>query len=476
MASKTTLNAKNLEALGVEALAALLMEISMGSAASKRRLRLALAGSQSMAEVAREVRKRLSSIARAQTWIDWRRVKTVATDLEVQRRAIVDTIAPSDADEALETMWQLISLASSIFARSDDGNCTLMAVFRQAVEDLGRIAQQAKPHPQHLADRVFSALQADDFGQYDGLIAALSPALGAVGLDHLKALLTALSKAPIEKPDPADRIAIGWGSGGPTYQDEILMRHQARMISGALQNIADAQGDVDEFIAQHSKAARSIGSIATDIARRLMAVGREQEALKAIDASKPNPFDSLSWEQTRAEVLEALGRQDEAQEFRWACFESSLEPEHLRAYLKRLADFDDVEAEEKAFAHAAKFPDVHRALNFLVEWPALDRAAKLVLARKAEIDGHSYEVLTPAADKLAAKYPLAATILLRAMVDFALEKARPNRYRYAARHLVDCDRLSARVEDMGGLMSHADYLSRLRANHGKKTNFWQIFS
>jgi len=44
MASKTTLNVKNLEALGAERLAQLLIEFSTGNAAAKRRLRLALAG------------------------------------------------------------------------------------------------------------------------------------------------------------------------------------------------------------------------------------------------------------------------------------------------------------------------------------------------------------------------------------------------------------------------------------------------
>ena len=45
MASKTTLNAKNLEALGAERLAQLLIEVSTGNAAAaKRKLRMALAG------------------------------------------------------------------------------------------------------------------------------------------------------------------------------------------------------------------------------------------------------------------------------------------------------------------------------------------------------------------------------------------------------------------------------------------------
>ena len=97
MASKTTLNAKNLEALGVERLAALLIEISKGSAANKRRLRIELAGMQSGEEVAREVTKRLSSIDRSQSKIGWRRVKALKSDLDTQRRVIAETIAGSDA-------------------------------------------------------------------------------------------------------------------------------------------------------------------------------------------------------------------------------------------------------------------------------------------------------------------------------------------------------------------------------------------
>ena len=474
MASKTTLNAKNLELLGAETLAALLMEVSMGSAASKRRLRLALAGSQSMAEAAREVTKRLSSIARAKTPIHWRRVKAVAKDLDVQRRAIVETIAPGDADEALETMWQLLHLGPLIFARSDDSNGTLMAIFHQANRDLGAIAELAQPNPQHLAERVFSALQADDVGQCDGLIAALAPALGAAGLDHLKRRLLDLSKALTEKPARSGRAAGEWVFNGSFYEDRAADRRQINRISGALQDIADAQGDVDAFMAQHSKASRSVDGIAAEIARRLLAAGRPQEALAAIDAAKPDPVEGFGWEQTRADVLEALGRVEQAQAFRWACFERSLNRDHLKAYLKRLPDFDDIEAEDRALAHAARFADVHAALDFLVGWPALDRAARLVLARRREFDGHRHEVLTPAAEQLAAKFPLVATLLLRAMIDFVLEKGRPNRYRPAAAQLAECAALAARIEDMASLPSHADYLARLRASHGKRVRFWEV--
>jgi 4-hydroxy-3-methylbut-2-enyl diphosphate reductase IspH len=65
MSSKKTLNTKNLETLGAQRLAELLIEISTGDAAAKRRLRLELAGASSPDEVAKEVRKRLTVIGRS---------------------------------------------------------------------------------------------------------------------------------------------------------------------------------------------------------------------------------------------------------------------------------------------------------------------------------------------------------------------------------------------------------------------------
>lgn len=52
MAAKTTLNAKNLKALGAQRLAEPLIEISTGSAAHKRRLRMEIAGNHSSADEA----------------------------------------------------------------------------------------------------------------------------------------------------------------------------------------------------------------------------------------------------------------------------------------------------------------------------------------------------------------------------------------------------------------------------------------
>ncbi len=122
MASKKTLNATNLGALGAERLAELLIEISTGDACAKRRLRMELAGAQSPKELAREVRKRIATIARSRSFVDWQNRKALVDDLQTQRRAIVEKIATADADDALDLMWRFLGLAESIFERCDDSS------------------------------------------------------------------------------------------------------------------------------------------------------------------------------------------------------------------------------------------------------------------------------------------------------------------------------------------------------------------
>jgi hypothetical protein len=475
MAAKTTLNAKNLEALGAQRLSELLIEISTGSAAHKRRLRMELAGNHGSAEVSREVRKRLASIARARTFIDWRKVKALKADLETQRKTIVDAVAPDDPKEAFELIWQFLAIADSIFERSDDGSGSLIESFYQACDDAGVIAKSAHVNTAVLASKVFAAVQDNGYGQYDKLIAAMVPALGQQGLEQLKALFVQWSKEPQEKPAERDRQVLGWGSNGPIYADEVYGNHRALTVRIALQEIADAQGDVDAYIAQQPANTRTVPRIAADIASRLLATGSAAQALATLDAAdmagREAPFE---WQQARIDALEALGRKEEAQAFRWLCFEKALDDQHLREFIRRLPDFDDIEAEDKAFAYVHAFPDVHDGVDFFLRWPALSEAAKLIMRRRVELDGNLYELMTPAAEALAAKHPLAATIVLRSMIDFTLDVARSSRYKHAARHLAECASLAPYIEDFDSVGSHEAYVADLKRRHGKKHGFWSL--
>jgi hypothetical protein len=476
VASKKTLNAKNLEELGAARLSELLIEISKGDAEAKRRLRLELAGAQGSSVLAAEIRKRLATIGRSRSFAEWDKVKKLIKDLDQQRSAIATQVAKDNPVEALDLLWRFMALANSVFERCDDGSGRLVAVFHEAVDDLGAIAEASGPEPVTLADQVHTALTENDYGQSDYLIRSMTPALGVAGLEHLKQSFIALSQAPLEKPRPEDREVIGYGSGGTIYADDYAERRRHSIVNMALQEIADAQGDVDAFIAQQSETARSVPPVATKIARRLLAAGRVEEAWSAINAIDDNRPDwiPIEWEQMRIDILDALGRGEDAKQFQWRCFERSLNAVHLRAYLKRLPEFDDLEVEEQAMRHALQYPSVHKSLLFLISWPALDAAEELVLTRSTELDGDYYQVLTPAAEALQEKHLLASTILRRELIDFALMKGRSSRYWHAARHLQECAYLAELIDDFGSFETHDDYQSRLRSEHGRKLGFWRL--
>jgi hypothetical protein len=477
MASKA-LSAANLETLGVTRLAQLLIEISEGNASAKRRLRLELAGADSPKAVANQIRKRIATIARSRSFIDWHNQKSLVDDLEAQRRGIVDQLAPRLPADALDLMWRFLDLAESVFSRCDDSNGTVIAVFRSAVDDLGAIADSARPRPEELADRAFDALIGNGYGQFDDLIQKLRHALGPMGLEHLKQRMVALSGEPVRKPATKDRRVIGWGSGGVIYADDIAERSRINAVRTALRDIADAQGDIDAFIAQYEEPVRKAPKIAAEIARRLLAAGRADEAWLFIEKAehRRGGWPDFEWEDARIDTLEALGHSEEAQAARWSCFERSLSARHLRDHLKRLPEFDDFEAEERALSFTERYGDLPQAIAFLVAWPSLDRAARTVIARAKELDGNHYEFLTPASETLAARYPLASTLLLRAMIDFSLTRSRASRYGHAARHLRDCAGRAAAIQDYATFETHDAYVSRLRRDHPRKAAFWGMVS
>jgi hypothetical protein len=84
--------------------------------------------------------------------------------------------------------------------------------------------------------------------------------------------------------------------------------------------------------------------------------------------------------------------------------------------------------------------------------------------------------LTPAAEALAAKYPLGATLQLRAMIDFSLTQSRASRYGHAARHLRECAGLALTITDYGSFETHDAYVSGLRQDHSRKAAFWSKVS
>ena len=239
--------------------------------------------------------------------------------------------------------------------------------------------------------------------------------------------------------------------------------------------IADALGDVDGYVARFSEEECTNPAKAASIAERLLAADRPDEAMAALKRAEAK-FQAggywPDWQRLRIDALDALGLAGDAQSARWDIFEQGLNAEYLRTFIKRLPDFDYVEAERRALAHVARYPGFGQALSFLIDWRAHDRAADLVLARHEELDGNHYWLLTPGAEALEQRHPLAATLMLRAMIDYSLGAGKYNRYSHAARHLQTCEYLARRIESFGHHLDHEAYVADLRLRHGRKSGFW----
>lgn len=472
--ARTTLNQKNLEALGAERLAALLMEVSNGNANAKRRLRMELAGVESPGKLVHEIRKRLTSIANATAFVGWRSLKTFKSDLDTQRRLIADQIADAAPDDALDLMWTFLALSDSVLERTTDTSGEVLEIFRLASEDTGRIAAKARIEMPDLVEKAAHIVLTNGYGQVDPLVVALAGVLGEDGLSQLRVRLLAMEKEPEQKAAPRTRRTSRWRRGRRLERETVKRRTRQQMVHQALLDIADALGDVDAYIRLQTDI--RLPATAARVADRLLKADRAEDALGILDNVRTSlkEMRPIEWQDARLRALDQLGRHDEAQSFRLACFHQSLNRDFLRAYLKRLPDFDDIEAEDEALDFVAAYPDLYMALDFLIAWPALDRAARLVTARIGDIDGNEDDVLPYAAEKLSARYPLAATLLLRKMIDAILNNSRTTQYERAADYLSDCQHLAVRIDNQDGFVSHEDYVAKLKAAHSRKYDFWNV--
>jgi len=322
MPSETTLNVKNLAALGADRLAELLLEVSAGDAAMKRRLRLELA-SRSGGDVASQIRKRLVSIARSRSFVDWHKVKELARDIEAQREAIAAHVSPTSPSEAFDLLWRMLELAPSIYERCDDSSGAIGSVMASARDDLGAVAARAGQAVETLVDRVFAAVCANDYGQFDDLISLTTQALGPDGLKHLKAQFESLATSAPVSASGGERRVIGISTRGPIYEDGYERSRHVRLVRSALTQIADSLGDVDGFASRYSEEEQANPAIAAAIAERMLAADRAGEALAALDRAA-DAFRLRGhwpdWQRVRIEVLDALVRPGDAQEDRWEAF------------------------------------------------------------------------------------------------------------------------------------------------------------
>ncbi|MEL6060021.1 MULTISPECIES: DUF6880 family protein [unclassified Methylobacterium] len=476
-ARRTTPSPETLAALGADRLIGLILGETARNPGFKKLVTAALAALQGPEAVAAIVDRRLTALEGAQSYIDWQKRRAFAADLTALVTVILDELRPLDPIAALDRLRRFLEGADLVLNRVDDSNGAIQGIFDRA--SAGFIAMIGGLQPEaatRVALDLVGPFTDDPFGPLGALLTEIVPALPMDALAEIDTRLGA---------------AAGSSGIGRKRRSAAFRLDNKNQILRLRQAIADRRGDPDAFIALESQIAPGAEN-RTEIARRLLGAGRAPEALDWI-RRKQDPdkrrmatredliaiFDPRVPERERLvaeiEILDALGRSAEAQALRWGGFEAELDAPMLRGFLAKLPDFEDEEALERALDYAEDFPKPHRALAFLVGWPDLRRAARLVTRHPSVWDGgQEYGILAPAAEALAQDHPLAATILYRQLIDGILDYNRSVAYPKAARYLAELDGLAARLDASAIEPDAQGYRAKLRRSHGRKYGFWTL--
>jgi hypothetical protein len=466
MARKPDLSTDKLKELGADKLAQLVLGEAERNAGFRRQVKAALAGKSGPEATAKLIDRRLSGLARAKSFIEWDKARAFADDL----RSLIDTITselgPVAPALAIDRLLRFIATHEQVFERVDDSSGGVQDVYYQAIAATSDLAPSLPASESHaLPEKIMTALGESTHGYLADVTEAVAPHLPQ---DSLARWDSDLKDAIAERQtEEAARTSDGW------------FYSMTSQWTGMRQTLASARGDLDLLIALEVKK-KSHMQDTLGIAAQLLEAGRSAEALEWVRKPGRPTFgeadDGLSPGRVslEARILDAKGDRSAAQTLRWRCFEARLSAEILREYLKQLPDFEDIEAEDRAHAYALEKSAPEVALQFFLDWPRLDLAAKLIETHPHRWDGGDWHILPKIAGLLEHDHPLAATILYRALLDSILDRARSKAYGHGAKYLGKLALLAQEADAMrpSTMTDHATYLAKLKKAHPRKSGFW----
>ncbi len=143
---ESPIDAKALAAIGSERVATLLAEVAIANPSMRRRLQFELAA-QKGEDVAAAVHQWISEFGEQTSFLDAEQVDELSAELDAMRGAIASSVSLVLPELAPDLMWQVFTLAGSIFERTTDEGWEASCVFDQACSDLVSLTVAAKVEP-----------------------------------------------------------------------------------------------------------------------------------------------------------------------------------------------------------------------------------------------------------------------------------------------------------------------------------------
>ena len=386
----------------------------------------------------------------------WKMALPISRELDQVLASIQGLMDKGCLAEAETLLVVFVQAAENGMAHIDDSYGYLWPTCQQGVALWGQVWARTEPRDsKKLAELVYGHIHNNDYAVKDNMISKFADALGEEGLHTLQWRLKG-DLAALPQPDPQAKL--------PDFE-----RVQ---VTGWLEEIADALGDIDEYIAI-VKAEQQTETYALPIARRLFEAGRLQEALTFLEKGRAHrgfhhgePYD---YPTLKTKILVGLGRGDEARETLWKEFATFLRMSTFESILELTPDQQKAQAYDRAISLAEHHRSPEQAAYFLVRLGKLQRAANLLERRQSDISGSMYDVLLKVAQALAEPHPAQAWIVYKALTVDILDEGRYKAYPHAARYLMRMDELA---DTAGTQPRQAEFVVSLRQAHGRKSSFW----
>lgn len=161
MARKPTVNLEALIALGVDRLAALVLEATERDSAFKKIVVAALAGTKGPDAVAALIDRRLASLEKARSFVEWDKAKTFAADLASLTSSIVTELTGAAPRLAFDRLVRFVATHPKVFDRIDDSYGRVQGIYDDAVDEAVKLVSLIPPQerPALLAIPIASDLE-----------------------------------------------------------------------------------------------------------------------------------------------------------------------------------------------------------------------------------------------------------------------------------------------------------------------------
>jgi len=404
-------------------------------------------------------KRKLSGIKRRRKFVFRSGSFELANELEDLIELIAkDQIPPQ---EALKCLVSFFESDSKIMNMCDDSNGSVSGVFlhdatKAFIKKANQLGDQSA-----LLRMTKRLITQNAYGVRDTLINSTGEYLSEASL---KKLFTFLEKnvEELKKSIPTEEHRFGKVSSA-----QLTLQITAKQLNDP---------KLFESVCKDEETGKIPDYKLVEVAEAYFAAGQFETALEKLNSMKEVPFNIASkHKEILTKIHESLGNNDEIKAIKIKNF---LEHPSSRTYeeLCEILSEDEVEKilEPCLNERESSLYFDPETLHFLFHLGRFERASDLVLKRSEDINGDLYYTYPEIAQTFADNgFPLAATIIYRALLDSILERAKTNTYTHGARYLKKLTQLAPLITDWKNQPTHEAFHQSIQTDHARKSSFWK---